>query len=74
VATATLTDGTHALVVCTTGIDLDVVPYSVDAVSFHGASSCLIAAPARDVVPVQLRMAALCTVPTRFAPVVTRDV
>jgi hypothetical protein len=74
VATATLTDGTHALVVCTTGIDLDVVPYSVDAVSFHGASSCLIAAPARDLVPVQLKMAALCRVPTRFVPVDTRDV
>ena len=67
-------DGTRELVVCTTGIDLDVVPYSVDAVAFHGATSCLIAAPARDVVPVQRRLAALCRIPTRFVPVDVRDV
>jgi len=73
-AVATLSDGSQELVVCTTGIDLDVVPYSVDAVAFHGATSCVIAAPSRDVVPVQLRIASLCRVPTRFVPVDTRDV
>jgi hypothetical protein len=74
VARAVMRDGTEELVVCTTGIDLDVVPYSVDAVSFHCAVTCLIAAPARDIVPIQLQMAGLCRTPTRFVAIDTRDV
>ena len=74
VAFATMPDGTVELVVCTSGIDLDVVPYATDAAAFHGASSCLIAAPARDVVDIQLRLAELCRVATRFVRVDARDV
>lgn len=73
VAIATSASGEHRLVVCTTGIDLDVVPFSVDALSFsaatHRVDSCVIAAPRRDVVDIQLRLAALCRVPTAFVPI-----
>ncbi|MCB1001949.1 MAG: hypothetical protein KDB40_21835 [Acidimicrobiales bacterium] len=58
--------GTGTLVVCTSGVDLDVVPWAGDAIARHGADRCVIAAPARDVLDVQRRLAALLTVPTRF--------
>jgi hypothetical protein len=58
--------GTGTLVVCTTGIDLDVVPWSADAVSKHAADRCQIVAPARDVIDVQRRLAELVRIPTTF--------
>ena len=64
-------DGVTTVVVCTTGVDLEVVPYAVDAIRAHGAlapGGCLIAAPARDVVDVQRKLAALVAAPTRFVP------
>jgi len=57
------------IVVCTTGVDLDAVPWAADAIAVHGASECLIAAPARDVLDIQQRLAALLVTPTRFVPV-----
>lgn len=57
------------IVVCTTGVDLDAVPWAADAIAVHGASECLIAAPARDVLDIQQRLAALLTTPTRFVPI-----
>ena len=66
---AAMEPGTGTLVVCTTGIDLDVVPWAVDAIARHAADRCVIAAPARDVIDVQERLAALVRVPTRFAAV-----
>jgi hypothetical protein len=62
-------DGTATLVVCTSGVDLEVVPFTVDAIAAHHPLSergCLIVAPARDVIDIQRRLAALVTVPTRF--------
>jgi hypothetical protein len=53
------------LVVCTTGIDLDAVPFACDALLAHPASACVIAAPARDVIDIQHRLAALVRTPTR---------
>ena len=61
--------GTGTLVVCTSGVDLDVVPWAGDAIARHGADRCVIAAPARDVLEVQQRLADLLATPTRFAPV-----
>lgn len=72
VATIRAADGgptTEALVVCTTGVDLDVVPYATDALRLHPAERCWIAAPTRDVIDIQRRIADLVRVPTRFAPV-----
>lgn len=76
VASATIrrTDEARAavLVVCTTGIDLDVVPYAADALLRHPAEQCWIAAPARDVVDIQSTLAGHLRVPTRFVPVDVR--
>ncbi len=66
---AAMEPGSGTLVVCTTGIDLDVVPWAVDAITRHGADRCLIVAPERDVIDIQQRLAALVRVPTRFAAV-----
>ena len=57
------------LVVCSTGIDLDVVPFAADAAAMHGASRCLIAVPARDLVAVQQQVAGLVRVPTRLVAI-----
>ena len=65
--------GTTRIVVCTAGIDLEVVPWAADAIEACAADECLIAAPDRDVIDIQQRLASLLTVPTRFVPV-PRDV
>ncbi len=66
---AAMEPGTGTLIVCTTGIDLDVVPWAVDAIARHRADRCVIAAPARDVIDVQERLAELVRVPTHFVAV-----
>ncbi len=66
---AAIEPGSGTLVVFSTGIDLEVVPWAVDAIARHDAGRCLIAAPARDVVDVQQRLAAVVRVPTRFVAV-----
>ncbi|MCX6521029.1 MAG: hypothetical protein NTZ21_10235 [Actinobacteria bacterium] len=66
---AAMEPGTRMLVVCTTGIDLDVVPWAVDAIACHAVERCIIAAPARDVIDVQERLAAIVRVPTSFVAV-----
>ncbi len=60
---------TATVVVCVSGVDLDAVPYAGDVISQHAAARCIIAAPDRDVLPIQQRLAELVTVPTRFAPI-----
>ncbi len=45
-------------VVCSTGVDLDVVPFAVDAMAACGTSECLIVLPARDALDIQHRLAA----------------
>jgi hypothetical protein len=57
------------LVVCSTGIDLDVVPFAADAAAMHGATRCLVAVPARDLVAVQQQVAGLVRVPTRLVAI-----
>lgn len=57
------------VVVCTTGVDLEVVPFTVDAIAAHGATRATIAAPARDVIDIQQRLAELVAVPTAFVAV-----
>ncbi len=58
VAVAAL-DGREVAVVCSVGVDLDVVPYALDACAALGVEDCLIVVPARDALPVQHRLAAL---------------
>ena len=45
-------------VVCSTGIDLDVVPFAVDAMAACGTAECLIVLPERDALDIQRRLAA----------------
>jgi hypothetical protein len=63
---------TNTAVVCVSGVDLEVVPFACDVIARYSPSSCLIAAPARDILPIQQRLAELVTIPTRFVPVENR--
>ena len=56
------------LIVCTSGVDLDVVPWAGDAIAMHHVVGCTIVAPARDILDIQQRLAALLVVPTSFHP------
>ena len=59
----------NTVVVFVSGVDLEVVPFACDAIVQHRGDACLIAAPGRDIIPVQQRLAALVSVPTRFVAV-----
>ncbi len=61
--------GTDRIVVCTSGVDLEVVPWAGDAAAAFHAGSCLVAAPERDVLEIQRRLAALLRVPTHLVPI-----
>jgi hypothetical protein len=50
-------------VVCSSGVDIDVVPFAIDARAALGAEQCLVVLPARDALPVQQRLAALAIPP-----------
>ena len=54
-------DGAPALVICSTGVDLDLIPYALDARQVPGveAGEILVVAPERDLVPVTVEIAAL---------------
>ncbi len=68
VAVERVGDEVH-VVVCTTGVDLEVVPYTIDAVAALDGTRATIAAPQRDVIDIQQRLAALMIVPTAFVAV-----
>lgn len=58
VATAVV-DGRSAAVVCSSGVDLDVIPFAVDACAALGCSEGLVVLPARDALDIQRRLAML---------------
>ena len=51
-------DGRRVAVVCSSGVDLDVVPFAIDACSALGVHEALIVVPERDALPIQHRIAA----------------
>ena len=51
-------DGRRVAVVCSSGVDLDVVPFAIDVCSALGVDEALIVVPARDALPIQHRIAA----------------
>lgn len=57
VAQATIADH-QVTIVCSTGVDLDVVPFAVDAMAACGTDECLIVLPERDALEIQHRLAA----------------
>lgn len=58
-------------VVCSTGVDLDVVPFAIDAMAAAGTDECLIVLPARDALDVQLLLAAAAPGSIAIAPLAT---
>jgi len=62
VAVATI-EGDDATVVFSSGVDLDVVPFAVDARAATGVERCMVVMPSRDAIDIQLRIAALAVPP-----------
>lgn len=50
--------GETTLVVCSTGVDLDVVPFATDARLASGIGPCTLVVPSRDLLPAQQLLAA----------------
>ena len=69
VAEGTDADGVATLVVCSTGIDLDAVPYCIDARLSRGVEQCVLALPARDAVRLQYDLASITVPPVRLVTV-----
>lgn len=61
--------GRPTVVVCSAGIDLDAVPYAVDACDSLGLDRCLLVVPRRDAIEVQRLIAALATPAVTVVPV-----
>lgn len=62
VAVATI-DGCSVAVVCSSGVDLDLMPYAIDARAALGTDECIVVLPARDALDVQRRLATLASPP-----------
>lgn len=67
-------DGAKVLVVISTGVDLDVIPYAADARLAGGLDEAevLVVVPARDLVPATSDLAALVRRPVTLVPLPTR--
>jgi hypothetical protein len=59
--------GNTTAVVCVHGIDLDVVPFAVDAAKKHSCARVMIVARPQDVVASVRKMADITTIPTIFS-------
>ena len=62
-------DGAEVVVVCSVGIDLDAVPFAVDACAALGNDRCMLVVPRRDAVDVQRRIAGLARPPVAVVAV-----
>ncbi len=51
-------DGALTTVVCSVGIDLDLIPFAADARQFHGTRDAIAVVPERDAIQLQRRIAA----------------
>ena len=70
VAQATIV-GHQVTVVCSTGVDLDVVPFAVEAMAASGTDECLIVLPARDALDVQRLLASAAPGSIAITPLAT---
>jgi hypothetical protein len=68
VAVATI-EGERVAVVCSMGVDLDAVPYAVDARVALGLPRCLLVVPTRDAIPVQHLLAEAARPAVTIVPV-----
>jgi hypothetical protein len=62
-------DGVRTTVVCSVGVDLDAVPYCIDARLASGTGPCILVVPRRDVLPVQQLLADAASPPVAIVPV-----
>jgi hypothetical protein len=56
-------------VVCSSGVDLDLVPFAIDARAATGTVRCMAVVPSRDAIPVQRSLAALAEPPITLVAV-----
>lgn len=61
--------GSDVTVVCSSGVDLEVVPFAVDARAMLGTDDCIVVLPSRDALDIQHRLAALARPSVRIAAV-----
>lgn len=69
VAEGLTADGERVVVVCSTGVDLDVVPYCTDARRSTGIDRCMLVVPTRDAIPLQHHLAAVASPPVDIVAV-----
>jgi hypothetical protein len=62
-------DGVATAVVCSSGVDLDLVPFAVDARAALGLAETIVVLPARDAIDAQRRLAAMAVPPIRVVTV-----
>lgn len=65
-AALALIDGREVTVVCSTGVDLELLPWAADARASAGLAELLIAVPERDLLPVQQLIAGSLRQPARL--------
>jgi len=65
-AALALIDEHEVMVVCSTGVDLGLVPWAADARAAAGLTELLIAVPERDLLPVQQLVADALRQPARL--------
>ena len=69
VALGTTSDGESAVAVFVHGIDLDVVPFAVDAASRCGVEHAIVVARAKDITASMHKMAEWASMPVRFSTI-----
>jgi hypothetical protein len=62
-------DGRPVLVVCSVGVDLELIPVTADLIAREAPARVVFAVPARDQVPVQRDLATRLAVPVEFVTV-----
>lgn len=67
VAVGVTTEGNNAVAVFVNGVDLDVVPFAVDAASRAGVNDVVIVARERDITPSMKKISTKTTIPVRYA-------
>lgn len=68
-AAAAVVDGQRVAVVCSAGVDLEAVPWAIDARVATGVERCLLVLPARDALEVQRLLAASASPAIELVPV-----
>lgn len=67
VAVGVTTQGTSAVAVFVNGVDLEVVPFALDAADRVGVNDVVIVARERDITPTMKKISAQSTIPVRYA-------